>query len=399
MTTKTPAQVYLLATVTAGSLALAVKAPTVISLPALALLPAATLATYSEARRYRLADFVAEGLNVGAAIATLGAEESTPPALLTQLLLPAGYTADWAKSAAAGDATTPDFWTAKAARRSKIICGSRGSGKTALSTYFAGQLAQHTRLLISDRHYPAGEAEWLPGVPRDDFETRYLIRSADDTLTALLKLKAELISRIETGNTDSEPIHLLIDEWGGCWAEWDEGQQASAIKALERINEEGRKFGVNVTLICHSLTREKTGLDQALTGAADLYLTGDALSNTSWSFPSSLSNQRADLTTERLERLSEVAIAQRVIVFRDAMGQTAVVTAPDLTTPGQFSPVYSEDTTAAFADRMNAAYQPGMSATKLSKALGITNRRLSNPDYVAVKAYIAGKATPDTKHQ
>lgn len=388
---KTPAQVYLLGALSAGCLALALKAPKLISLPALALLPAVGIATYSEGRRYRAADFIAEGLTIAVAIATLGEGDSTPPALLTRLLLPVGYTADWAMSDAAGDATTPDFWTAKAASRSKIICGSRGSGKTALSTYFAGQLAKHTRLLISDRHYPASAAEWLPGVPRNDFEERYLIRSADDTLTALLNLKAELATRIETGNTDGEQIHLLIDEWGGCWDVWDDGEQISAIKALERINEEGRKFGVNVTLTCHSLTREKTGLDQALTGAADLYLTGDALSNASWSFPSSLSNRRANLTTERLEQLSAVAIAQRVIVFRDSMGQSAVVIAPDLTTPERF-----EVDRSISDERLEQLWSEGYkSSRKLTDALGI-KRSKESPEYIRIKAFVVRKTEPPT---
>lgn len=392
MTIRTPAQVYLLGALSAGCLALALKAPKLISWPALALLPAAGLAAYGEGRRYRLADYIAEGLNIGTAIAKLGEGDSRPPALLTHLLLPADYKADWDSSPADQvDPTTANFWTAKRALASKIICGIRGSGKTSLSAYFAGQLAQTTRLLISDRHYPAGEAEWLPGVPREDFEQRYLISDAAGTLNALLNFKTELGDRISGESDDKTELHLLIDEWGGCWRAWSDGEQAAAIKALGTINEEGRKFGVNVTLIVHNLLKEKTGLGQELTGAADLYLMGDAISFSNYSFPTSLTRQRDSLTGDRLALLSAIGIKQRVIIFRDAQGDARLIVAPNLSEPERF-----EVDRSLSDERLEQLWSDGHdSSRKLTDALGV-KRAKGSPDYSLIKAFVARKTEPPT---
>lgn len=148
-----------------------------------------------------------------------------------------------------------------------------------------------------------------------------------------------------------------IDEWGGGWRQWSEYEQADAIQALQTISEEGRKFTVNVTVILHKLTKQDTGIDEGLSGAADLYLMGDAISQTTWTFPASLRSQRDQLLKDRRAQLAAVEVAQRVMIYRDPItGDARIVVAPDLSQPQQI-----DLQTGLTTEAVEAAYQPGMS--------------------------------------
>jgi len=282
------------------------------------------------------------------------------------------------------DPTTPDFWTKKRISSSKILCGIRGSGKSVLSEYCASMLLDGTDLLISDRHYDQQESKWLKGMDRDAFEKQMLLDTARKTYLSLLKYGRTLRARIDSGDKSATPIHMLIDEWGGCWREWDEDTQAEIIKTLEFINEEGRKYGVNVTLVLHQLTEKKTGLGESLTSAADLYLLGDAISATTYTYPASLSAQRKELMAARRKALSQVKVPQRVVIYREALtGEATVIFTPDLSQPLDISVETSKS--------MEDIWEPGISARSMSEAMGVTNRKKENPEYQAILDFLQTK--------
>lgn len=381
-------QTLLALSLSCGALAASLTIRGAYALPFLALTPAFALATIEGTRRNGASELTAAAIEFSSLLLA-GKEESKIGEIATSILIPEHV----GQQAAPIDSTTNEFWTVSKALNSKLIVGSRGSGKSSLAQFFAGQIAKagNVSLRISDRHYP--NTDWLPGIPAEDFERAFLVSTALGTLSELTALAACLASRIEARDTTAKPHHLLIDEWGGCWSEWSDSQRFFALNALSRISEEGRKYGIDVTLVLHQLTKEATGINQALSSSADLYLCGDSLSNTTWSFPATLSRQRDELSSRRQLEFSAGVLPQRVLIHRDSQGLASVVIAPDLSEPERFEPVYEKDIKATLSAQLEAAYVPGMSLRKLSEAVGITDRRLTNSKYIAVKDWLAMRGT------
>ena len=372
-----------------GSGAIAAKGPALTTIPAIVLGSAAAMVAGQETRRHRLSDWALEAWDIGLCLGTLAPSGAAAPVATRAIATLPAPVADWLTTSTV-DPTTAEFWTVKRARASKIYVGARGSGKSYLVNFHCGQMAEACiDLKISDRHYPEGEHEWLAGIDRATFEQRYLLRTADDTFGAILHLQQTLHNRIEGLSQDRSPKHLVLDEWGGLVRKWTPQETKAAVQAIAFIFDEGRKFGVDVSLVVHGLTREKTELDEAITGAADLYLMGDSLSQTTYTYPASLARERGRLLDARQRLIAEVQPPQRVLVYRDALsGETYPVVAPDLSTPDRLEVAPAADEwLAENADSIRELVKRGYSARQISDHLKV-KRSKDNPQYQALKQFL-----------
>ena len=373
-----------------GSGAIAAKGPAITTIPAIFMGAASGMVAYQESQKVGGKDWASTLLDCGQCLCTLtpsGATETTVMDARLVESLPAPV-ADWLVSSTV-DPTTTEFWTSKRARASKIYVGARGSGKSVLVGFHCAQMAEAgVDLKISDRHYPESQ-EWLPGIDRDTFENRYLLKDAEDTYKALMHLQQTLHNRIEGTSQDRSPKHLVIDEWGGLIRKWGDSQIKAAVSAISFIYDEGRKYGIDVSLVVHGLTREKTALDESITGAADLYLMGDSLSQTTYTYPASLSRDRAKLLDARSRLVADVEPAQRVLTYRDALsGEAYPVVAPDLSTPTPLEvPTSVDDWLMGHDPTITAMVSDGASLRAVCEALGV-KRSNKNPQYVALKNYL-----------
>jgi hypothetical protein len=376
-----------------GSAAIAAKGPVLLTLPAIALSSASAMVAYQESRKHRLSDWALEVWDVSLCLGTLAPSGIAPTATTHAIANLPGPVADWLVNSTV-DPTTADFWTAKRARASKIYVGARGSGKSYLVNFHCSQMAQDgIDLKISDRHYPEGEHEWLPGIDRDTFEQRYLIRDAADSHKAIMHLQQTLHNRIEGMSQDKSPKHLVLDEWGGLIRKWTPQETKAAVQAIEFIFDEGRKFGIDVSIVVHGLTREKTELDEAITGAADLYLMGDSLSQTTYTYPASLARERGRLLDARQKAIAAVQPPQRVLIFRDALsGEAYPVVAPDLSTPDRLEVGPSVDEwMAEHSSLISDRIAQGQTARQISDELKV-KRSKDNPQWAALKTLVQEQA-------
>lgn len=385
-----PSRVLFLWSLALGSSAIAAKGPQLLTIPAIVLGSASAVVAYQEGEDTRLSDWALEAWDIGLSLSTLSARSTaSAPTARSISTLPTPLT-EWL-SVETVDPTSREFWTPKRARASKIYVGARGAGKSYLVNFHCSQMAESgIDLKISDRHYPEGDHTWLQGIDRKTFEDRYLIRDAEDTYQALMHLQSTLHNRVEGISKDRTPKHLVLDEWRGLVRKWSKSQVKTAIQALQFIFDEGRKYGVDVSIVCHGLTRESTELDESITGAADLYLMGDALSQTTYTYPASLARERGKLLDERQRLVGEVQPAQRVLIYRDAIsGESYPVVAPDLSQPGLLT-VDAAPSLESWLDQNMPAIQDGIAAGKtarqISEALGV-RRSKDNPQWIALKQF------------
>jgi len=388
MTSLNVSRTLLLWALAAGGLSTAIHGPTPLILPSLALGAASGMVAFEQTKKISLKELALEFWDLGLCLGTLDADSSTAPTEVPPWRiekLPASVK-DWLVVSHV-DPTTPEFWTEKRARGSKIYVGARGSGKSFLVNFQLSQMAAAgIDLKIADRHYPNGDFDWLPGVDRGVFESRYLLRSEGDTYHALMSLKQTLHNRIEGIEVNRIPKHLVIDEWCGLLRKWDQAQIQNAVAAVSFIFDEGRKFGIDVSLVTHGLTEKKTALDASITGTADLYLMGDALSQTTYTYPASLSQERPRLMQERAGQVAQVSTQQRVLVFRDGVsGEASVVVAPDLSVVQPLEIATSiEDWVAQHLDQITAYKAQGLSIRAITDRLKV-KRNAGNPQYEALK--------------
>ncbi|NET37183.1 MAG: hypothetical protein F6K19_35030 [Cyanothece sp. SIO1E1] len=382
-----------------GAGAIALKGPQIFTIPAIMLGAASGIVAYQESEKLKAKDWGAEAWDIALCLGKLSPSQRKPKLVQYDLSGMPDFLLDWLKISTV-DATTSGFWTAKRARASKIYVGARGSGKSYLVNHHCTLMAADgIDLKISDRHYPNGDHEWLPGIPRDVFEDRFLVRDADDTHGALMHLQATLHNRIEGISKSTKPKHLVIDEWCGLLRKWDKKQIKSAVDGIAFIFDEGRKYGIDVSVVAHGLTREKTELNEAVTGAADLYIMGDAISQTTYTYPASLARERDGLLDARQRLISEAGIPQRVLIYRDAIaGEATAVVAPDLSVPARLNvPDYlakaAVDPNQAWLDEnaetIRGWLSEGLSLRKMSEQLGLQRSEKKDPRYKTLKQFIA----------
>jgi hypothetical protein len=116
---------------------------------------------------------------------------------------------------------------------------------------------------------------------------------------------------------------------------------------------------------------------------------GDSISNTTYTWPASLTRDRGKLLDARGRLVATVEPAQRVLTYRDALsGEAYPVVAPDLSQPIPLEvPESTDDWLSEHHGLITQLATEGASLRKISDALGV-KRSNKNPQYVALKAHL-----------
>lgn len=183
---------------------------------------------------------------------------------------------------------------------SKAVLGARGSGKTTYLNYEAMrflQLFPDGWLLIGDLHFDEDEVKWLPGIPVNILMERYVATKAPKILEIFRSLRVELLDRIEQRDRKRRRIKFICDEFIGFMGRLNDAEKKEVLQFLATCQDEGRKFGVDVTLGLHSIKKERSGIDSSILFQMDVLCLKNSISDPATKFPSdwdtkSLSQER-----------------------------------------------------------------------------------------------------------
>lgn len=367
----------------AGLLAGAIRAPLLVAIPQ------ATLGGYGLAVAWRRhqRDQLALG-GYAKAVADLGVDilslyETAPdlPTIhqLTRLAPPLASL----EEASSASWCTPEFVDS-----SKMVIGSPGTGKTTwLYWEAADSLARHPDAVIRivDPHYDPEESKWLPGLPVDILEARYLYKDAAGAYASVKEAIAEL-DRRRAGGLKNEPLYkLVIDEFQNIG--FTDHQRSQVTEWIGRIVREGRKYRIRLTLGLHSGKKSQTDLDSSFFSAFTLLIMGRTIADQGLR-----ANLPADIEASRLLADVDAVIGsgvdrRRVAVVRPASDvdlgfySPAAKVLPDPTTPAILAAPPEEDWLTSHLGEVASFVAEGKSFSWIAKRFGLQLHKEGDGNY------------------
>lgn len=175
---------------------------------------------------------------------------------------------------------------------SKCVFAPKGSGKSHYLAYQAlkfVQLHPDGEFWIGDMHYDPDESAWFPGASAGEV-AKIVRKRPEDIVKLVRRAKAVLRHRVDNGLKREPKFHLMIDEYDSFQRRLrDAGLEDDADMCntfLQESQDEGRKYGVDVTIAVHSLKKQLHGVDSTTIAQMDVLALGGALADPNTKFPS-----------------------------------------------------------------------------------------------------------------
>jgi len=190
-------------------------------------------------------------------------------------------------------------WVTPIVPQSKILVGGKGSGKSRFMRFLvASYITSYPNddWLILDPHYGGYEEDdfdcqnpdhaWLLGIPPEELKHK-IYDNVPVAYTILMKVKATLRDRISRKLKYPKVPRLMVfmDELEAFRRDLSDDQVKEVIELIDVIQDEGRKFGVEITLGCHSLKKERIGLDSTVISQMNWILLEKGATDSSTKFP------------------------------------------------------------------------------------------------------------------
>jgi hypothetical protein len=139
------------------------------------------------------------------------------------------------------------------------------------------------------------ETVWLNGIPKKELyagggklKRISLVKKPDDAYRMFKELKKILQHRIDKALKKEAPVHLICDEFENRLRAWTKEQTEEVLEIIAACEDEGRKFGVTVCVIAHSIKKENTSIDSSVIFQMNLLALGGALADTTIKWPSDM---------------------------------------------------------------------------------------------------------------
>lgn len=311
------------------------------------------------------------------------------------------------------------IWFHRLSRRSKIICGESGDGKTTAMLHDIASFIQRCeakgrsyRLFICDLDYGSSHDGAPPNTWFDAPKNDVVFMTLDAITRAIDEVHTELEARIERrqngDNSPNPPWMLSIDEWIAYYQGilHRDGEKVAdvIITQIANILNRGLKQGILCTLGLHNLAVSQTGIPQALLQAFNILL----LSNASQKFRNyqAIGIPDSDKWKQELLKTRELPGCERsALLIADS--EPTIVVVPHINLSGIEIQWTTVDPTeqwfqTALTPELEAeltALAPSTGVTKIAAKFGLSSgdRLNSNPKYLKVKAYWQSlRAKPDS---
>ena len=224
---------------------------------------------------------------------------------------------------------------------SKVVVGGRGSGKSYYLKYEAARYLlenPNDQLLILDPHFDPDSApddQWLSNLPLEILKNYVVAKKPEDIYKQMVNVVEELDRRID--NNLKPPhvprIKIILDEEETIKRKLDNDQFDIFLDVIGRIQDEARKYGINITIAMHSLKKENTGIDSANLSQMDWLLFEKAAYDPVTKYPSDFNAKKIKVDAKKLHAVLPKNLGRVIVVIKQIESDAKVTVLPLLTIP------------------------------------------------------------------
>lgn len=236
-------------------------------------------------------------------------------------------------------------WIPGIVPQSKILVGGRGAGKSRFMRFLlASYIINYPtdEWFVIDPHYEGYEDDfdcfnpdqaWLIGIPAIQLKTK-IFDSVTQGYTLLMQVRATLKDRIarKLKYPKVPRIMVFMDELEAFRRDLIDEQFNELIELIELVQDEGRKFGVELTIGCHALKKERIGIDSTVLSQMTWLLLEKASTDSCTRYPADF-NQKSIIKEVRKINESKDKTKHKTLVMTTPVGDLLVDLLPLLPLP------------------------------------------------------------------
>lgn len=226
-------------------------------------------------------------------------------------------------------------------RSSKIVVGKRGSGKSVYLHYEASRFLlenQHdSELYIFDPHFDDTKPKefWLKNISISILIEKFVTKKAQEIYKRILVLKDELNKRIDNNlrPPNVPKVKIILDEEENLKTRLKDEEFENVLEFFDLIQNEGRKYGFEITIGMHSLKKQNTGIDSAALGQMNWLLFEKAAYDSSTKYPSDFDQTEIKKAAKQVNTQIDRNKARCVVVINQEMPDPIITALPYLEPP------------------------------------------------------------------
>jgi hypothetical protein len=132
---------------------------------------------------------------------------------------------------------------------------------------------------------------------------------------------------------DYRPIKIIIDEIENIKRGCTESEFKEILKLIDCIQDEGRKYLVEITIGMHGLKKENTGIDSNTIAQMNWLLFEKACYDPATKFPSDFDAREIKETAKQISNSLDPRIGRTVVIFKQELSSPIITVLPLLTPP------------------------------------------------------------------
>ena len=178
-----------------------------------------------------------------------------------------------------------------------IIVGAKGSGKSHFMKWKATKyflLNPDAKIYIFDPHFDKDDPAtyWLQDMPIDILWQQVIFKNVEDIYKQFVNIRSEFNSRIKESRRlpKVQKIRIFWDEEENVKRNLSSDKFKFILETIDMIQDEGRKYGIEIDIGMHSLKKENTGIDSAALSQMNWLLFEKACYDPTTKYPSDFDN-------------------------------------------------------------------------------------------------------------
>lgn len=224
-----------------------------------------------------------------------------------------------------------EWYTEDFTYQSCIFAGRKGSGKSYFLKHKASrakELFPDAQIVIIDPAYDPDDVDedWFIGIPYEN-KKAIIADNRDDIWKMIQAIYAEMRDRIDNKIKNRVPLLIFLDELENVINGFSsDAQKDLFIDTINTIQNECRKYKIQINLGCHTLKKEMIGIDSTILSQMNQVIAQNIAFDSNTRFPSNFDKKAIEADVKAL--IVDPSKGKGVIVLDSELGTYRVTILP-----------------------------------------------------------------------